>query len=177
MSSVSETSKYKNLIILVSILIPIAVAILYFTPSLNTGDLDLSFLPKVNATINGTTSLLLIAALLAIKRNNIQLHKRLMVSALGLSVLFLLSYVLYHSTHESTPYGGEGVIRSIYFFILITHIVLAAVIVPLVLISFVRALEEKFDKHKKIARITFPLWLYVSVTGVVIYWMISPFYN
>jgi putative membrane protein len=99
-----------------------------------------------------------------------------MKSAFILTALFLISYVIYHTTHESTSYGGEGVIRAVYLVILLTHIVLAAAIVPLVLVTFSRALTEKFDKHKRIARITFPLWLYVSITGVVVYLMISPYY-
>lgn len=99
-----------------------------------------------------------------------------MSSAILVSVLFLLSYVAYHLTTSSTPYGGEGWDRKIYFFILITHIVLSAAIVPMVLITYVRALSEKFDKHKKIARITLPIWLYVTITGVVVYLMISPYY-
>lgn len=175
-ASVSNNMKYKNLIILVSILIPIVVAILYYTPVLDLKGVDLSFLPLVNAIINGTTAVLLVTAVVAIKKKNIALHKKLMLSALVLSVIFLLSYVLYHASHESTPYGGEGALKLIYFTILISHIVLAAVIVPLVLITLVRALSEKFDKHRKIARITFPLWLYVAITGVVIYIMISPYY-
>jgi putative membrane protein len=115
-------------------------------------------------------------ALVAIKNKNVPLHRKLMSTALVLSVLFLLSYVAYHLTTESTKYGGEGFLRSLYYFILISHIVLSAAIVPLVLISYVRALASRFDKHKKIARITMPLWIYVAVTGVLVYVMISPYY-
>ena len=99
-----------------------------------------------------------------------------MLTAFALSALFLISYVIYHSLAEETHFGGEGVIRYIYFFILITHIILAAAIVPLVLITLVRGLSNKFDKHRKIARWTFPLWLYVAVTGVVVYLMLRPYY-
>ena len=99
-----------------------------------------------------------------------------MWSALILSTLFLLSYVLYHATTPSTSFGGEGILKKIYFFILLTHILLSAVVVPLVLITFSRALAEKFDKHKKIARITLPIWLYVTLTGVLVYILISPYY-
>ena len=104
------------------------------------------------------------------------LHKKLMLSAVGVSVLFLLSYVTYHATSESTVFGGEGAIRVVYLFILLTHIVLAIAIVPLVLVTLSRALSQKFDKHKKIARWTLPLWLYVTITGVIVYFMIAPYY-
>jgi putative membrane protein len=118
----------------------------------------------------------LITAFIAIRKRNIKLHRNLMLTALGLSLLFLLSYVTYHSLTESTPYGGEGALRTLYFVILISHILLAIAIVPLVLITFVQALAERFDKHKKIARITLPIWLYVTITGVIVYWMIEPYY-
>ncbi|MFN7014026.1 MAG: DUF420 domain-containing protein [Bacteroidia bacterium] len=172
------TLQKKNLtpfIVAVSIIIPVAVAILFFAPKLDVGS-KLTFLPALNAFLNGTTSVLLIAAFIAIKNKNIELHRKLMLSAVGLSVLFLLSYITYHATSEPTIYGGEGALKSIYYFVLISHIILAAVIVPLVLISFVRALSEKFDKHRKIARITLPLWLYVTITGVIVYLMIAPYY-
>tara|TARA_B100000965_G_C19340018_1_gene646947 strand:- start:119 stop:643 length:525 start_codon:yes stop_codon:yes gene_type:complete len=166
----------KKIVIAVSALIPIVVAILYVIPQPTEVGSWVLVLPKLNAFLNGTTSILLIAAFWAIKNRNINLHRNLMLTALGLSVLFLLSYVTYHTLTESTPYGGEGVMKSIYLFILLTHIVLAIAIVPLVMISFVRALSERFDKHKKIARITLPIWLYVTITGVVVYLMISPYY-
>ena len=96
--------------------------------------------------------------------------------AIALSVLFLGMYVAYHMTADSTKFGGEGVIKYVYFFILLTHILLSIIIIPLVLITYVRALAQRFDKHKKLARITFPLWLYVAITGVIVYLMISPYY-
>jgi putative membrane protein len=172
------TLQKKNLtplIVAISILIPVAVAILFFAPKLDVGS-KLTFLPAFNAVINGTTTILLIVAFIAIKKKNVELHRKLMQTAIGLSVLFLLSYIIYHATSEPTTYGGEGTLKVIYYFILISHIILAAAIVPLVLISFVRALSEKFDKHRKIARITLPLWLYVTITGVIVYLMIAPYY-
>jgi putative membrane protein len=172
------TLQKKNLtplIVAISILIPVAVAILFFAPKLDVGS-KLTFLPALNAVINGTTTILLIVAFIAIKKKNVELHRKLMQTAIGLSVLFLLSYIIYHATSEPTTYGGEGTLKVIYYFILISHIILAAAIVPLVLISFVRALSEKFDKHRKIARITLPLWLYVTITGVIVYLMIAPYY-
>lgn len=169
-----NTNPYQSLIIFLSLVIPIAVAVLYIIPKTETT--IFSFLPLLNACLNGTTFLVLIAAFLAIKNKNIVLHKFLMWTALSLSTFFLLSYVLYHATTPSTSFGGEGIIKNIYFFILLTHILLSAVVVPLVLITFSRALAEKFDKHRKIAKITLPIWLYVTLTGVLVYMMISPYY-
>ena len=168
--------KFKQLIIAVSILIPIVVTVLYFLPkNFEIGE-EVYLLPMINAMINGTTSVVLIAAFIAIRSKNIKLHKQLMITALILSVLFLLSYITYHSLTESTHYGGEGVLKTLYLVILLSHIVLAIAIVPLVLVTFSHALSEKFDKHKKVARITLPIWLYVTITGVIVYLMISPFY-
>jgi len=107
----------------------------------------------------------------------IKRHELLMKISIGLSVVFLVMYVLYHMTTDLTPFGGEGVIRYIYFFILITHVTLSVFIIPMVLVTYVRAISGMFDKHKKIARITFPIWLYIAVTGVIVYLMISPYYN
>ncbi len=159
-----------------SILVPVLVAILFFLPKSEITNDQIYLLPKLNAILNASTSLLLIAGFLAIRKGKKRLHKRIMLSALLLSILFLLSYVSYHSLAESTPFGGEGLIRSIYYFILLSHILLAIVIVPLVLVTFSRALSDQFDKHRKIAKITLPLWLYVTVTGVIVYLMISPYY-
>jgi len=170
-----KKSPYKGLILIISIALPVVVAFMYLGPKFNTS-YDLTILPAINAAINGSTFLTLIMALVAIKKGNVTKHKKLMKIALSLSVLFLLFYVLYHSSTEATRYGGEGAVKYIYFFLLITHIVLAAAIVPLVLITYVRALSERFDKHKKIARIALPLWLYVSLTGVIVYFMIAPYY-
>lgn len=179
MSTITEKEKkYKSWIILLSIVIPVAVAAL-FTVKLKDFGLDvepLTFLPPVYATINGLTAVVLILAVRAIKNGNRKSHERLMKTAIGLSVLFLLMYVAYHMTSDSTSFGGEGAIRYVYFFILITHIALSIIIIPLVLFTYVRALAERFDKHKKLARITFPIWLYVAITGVVVYLMISPYY-
>ena len=136
----------------------------------------LSFLPPIYATINGITAVLLIVAVWAIKNGNRKLHQKLMTSCIGLSVLFLLMYIGYHMTSESTSYGGEGAIRYVYFTILISHIVLSIAIIPLVLHTYARAALQQFERHKKLARITFPIWLYVAITGVVVYLMISPYY-
>lgn len=166
-------SKYKGWIIAVSIAVPAAVAVL-FTVSID--GYDTGFLPPVYATMNGLTAVFLIAALVAIKNKKVDLHKKLTTSAIVFSVLFLLMYVAYHATSESTPYGGEGAVRSIYFFLLVSHILLSLIVIPLVLVTYVRALSGNFERHRKIAKITFPVWLYVAITGVVVYLMISPYY-
>jgi len=170
--------KFRTPIIIVSILIPIVVAILFSVKLKDFGiNVEpLSFLPPIYASINGVTAILLILAVRAIKNGNRSLHEKLMISAIACSVIFLVMYVAYHMTSESTKFGGEGIIRYVYFFILLTHIALSVIIIPLVLFTYVRALSKQFDRHKKLARITFPLWLYVAVTGVVVYLMISPYY-
>ncbi|CAM3972513.1 DUF420 domain-containing protein [Flavobacterium weaverense] len=174
----SLEKKYNKLIIAVSIVVPLVVAILFGVKLKDFGfDVEpLSFLPPIYATTNGFTAVLLVAAVIAIKNGNRKLHERLMTTAISLSVAFLVMYVAYHMTADSTKFGGEGTIKYVYFFILFTHIVLSIAIIPMVLITYVRALAKNFDKHKKIARITFPIWLYVAVTGVVVYLMISPYY-
>lgn len=171
---VDEKLKYKPLITIVSIAIPLVVAILFGVRIPNVEPLRM--LPPIYATINGITALLLITALWAIKNKRIALHVTLMKVSIFLSLLFLVMYVAYHMTSDSTPYGGEGFIRYVYFFILITHIVLSIGIIPMVLITYVRAISKHFGAHKKIARITFPIWLYIAITGVVVYLMIAPYY-
>lgn len=170
--------KFSKWIVAVSILIPVVVAILFNVKLKDLGyDVDpLPFLPPIYAAINGLTAVVLVVGVLAIKNRNKTLHKRLMTSAIALSLAFLVMYVAYHMTTDSTKFGGEGFIKIIYFFILISHIILSIAVIPLVLITYVRALAERFDRHKKIAKITFPIWLYVAVTGVVVYLMISPYY-
>ena len=174
----SLEKKFSKFIVIVSILIPVVVAILFSVKLKDFGyNVEpLSFLPPIYATINGITAVVLVAGVLAIKKQKRKLHERLMTTAIALSIVFLVMYVAYHMTTDSTKFGGEGMIRNLYFFILITHILLSIAVIPLVMITYVRALANKFDKHKKIAKITFPIWLYVAVTGVVVYLMISPYY-
>lgn len=188
----SLEKRFSKLIIFVSILIPVVVAILF---SVKLKDLGvevepLSFLPPIYATINGLTAIVLVTAVMAVRRGNRKLHERLMTFAIGLSVTFLVMYVAYHMTSDNTRFGdvdhdGEmsveeiasvGSMRLVYFFILITHIILSVAIIPMVLFTYVRALSERFDKHRKLGKITYPIWLYVAVTGVVVYFMISPYY-
>lgn len=170
--------KFSKFIIVVSILIPVVVAILF---SVKLKDFGIqvepfSFLPPIYATTNGITAIVLLFAVKAIKSGNKKLHEKLMTTAIALSVLFLVMYVAYHMTADSTKFGGEGAIRYVYYFLLISHILLSIAVIPLVLITYVRALAERFDRHKKIAKITFPIWLYVAVTGVIVYLMIAPYY-
>ena len=178
METNSLEKKFSKYIVLVSVLIPVVVAILFNVKLKDLGyDVEpLPFLPPIYAAINGITAVVLVAGVLAIKNGNRILHKRLMTSAIALSLAFLVMYVAYHMTTDSTKFGGEGSIRMVYFFILISHIILSIAVIPLVLISYVRALAERFDRHKNIAKITFPIWLYVAVTGVIVYLMISPYY-
>lgn|SRR5690606_16037585 len=178
MSSAVE-NKYNTWIVILSIAIPVVVAILFRVKLADLGFnvQPLMFLPPIYATINGITAVLLVWAVAAIKRGNRKLHERLVKVCIGCSVAFLAMYVAYHMTSESTPYGGTGTMRYVYFFILITHILLSIIVIPFVLVTYVRGLAGNFAKHRKIAKITFPLWLYVAVTGVIVYLMISPYYQ
>ncbi len=178
MEDKSIEQKFSKFIVAVSILIPVVVAILFSVKLKDFGFAvePLSFLPPIYATINGITAIVLIAAVTAIKNGKRKLHEQLMTTAIALSVAFLVMYVAYHMTSDSTKFGGEGTIRYVYFFLLISHILLSIATIPLVLVTYVRALSERFDRHKKIAKITFPIWLYVAVTGVIVYLMIAPYY-
>jgi len=131
-----------------------------------------SYLPSVNAGFNSASALLLLCGYFFIRRKRIVVHRLCMLSACIASTLFLISYLIYHYSVGSVPFKGEGWIRPIYFSILISHVILAAAIVPLALITLVRALKGNFERHKRIARWTLPIWLYVSVTGVIVYWML-----
>lgn len=178
-NNLEAEKKYNKWIVILSIVIPVVVAGLFGVNLRKLGyDVEpLTFLPPIYATINGLTAVLLVIAVWAIKNKKQALHQKLMTTAIGCSVLFLLMYIAYHMTSDSTPFGGEGVIRYIYFFILISHILLSIIIIPLVLITYVRAITTNFERHKKIAKVTFPIWLYVAVSGVVVYIMISPYYT
>ncbi len=169
-----SAKKYNKWIVILSIAIPLVVAALFGVKIPNAE--PLTFLPPIYASINAFTALLLIVAVVAIKNGNRKRHELLMKTAIGCSIAFLAMYVAYHMTSNSTPFGGEGTIKYVYYFILITHIILSIVIIPFVLITYVRAITNDFDRHKKIAKITFPLWLYVAISGVIVYLMISPYY-
>ena len=173
--SVSYPSKkYSKLITAVSILIPVVVAILFTVRLPNIAPLD--FLPPIYASINALTALILVVAYVAIRQKKIKLHESLMKTAIALSLVFLVMYVAYHMTSDPTPFGGDGIVKYIYYFILISHIILSIGIIPMVLVTYVRAIAKRFADHKKISVITFPIWLYIAITGVVVYLMISPYY-
>ena len=170
----------KRFIWTMAVVIPAAVALLFLIPPVeNLSDevkASLYILPKLNAYFNGTAFLCLIGAFVAIKNKNIKVHRAFTTTALALSMLFLVSYVAFHLTTESTKFGGEGWIRTVYFIILVSHILLSTGIIPLVLFTYVRGLGMQVEKHRKIAKITWPIRLYVTATGVIVYWMISPYY-
>ena len=184
--------KYNKWIVALSIIIPVAVAALFGVnlPKLGVKVAPMYFLPPIYAAINGLTAIILVVAVQAIKNGNQKLHERLVKIAIGLSVAFLVMYVAYHMTTPTAIFGdadfngilddaekaGTGSMRYLYYFILFTHIPLSVVIIPFVLITYVRGITGNYERHRKIARITYPLWLYVAVTGVVVYAMISPYY-
>ncbi|WP_417195819.1 DUF420 domain-containing protein [Bizionia sp.] len=166
--------KYNKWIIVLSIVVPLVVAVLFGVKIPNVE--PLMFLPPIYATTNAITAFVLVAAFWAITNGKIKLHEKLMKFAILLSVAFLLMYMAYHMTSDSTKYGGDGVMKYVYYVILILHIILSVAVIPFVLITYVRAITNNIERHKKIARITFPLWLFVAVSGVVVFIMISPYY-
>ncbi len=163
---------HKTLITILSVALPVVVLILF---QVKVDGYDLRFLPRIYAGINAVTAVLLVAAVVQIKKGDRDAHRKLMMVNLVLSALFLLMYVAYHITSDPAQYGGDY--RGLYLFILVTHIALSVVVTPLILFTLSRALNGEFDRHKKLAKITFPVWLYVAVTGVVVYFMISPYYQ
>lgn len=169
-----KEKKFNTWINIVSVLIPLVVAVLFGVKLPNVE--PLSFLPPIYASVNGLTAVLLVVGVVAVKNGKLALHQRIMTTCIGLSLLFLLMYVAYHMTSDSTTFGGEGWVKYVYYFILITHIILSIVIIPLVLRTFAKAYLKQFEAHRKLAKITFPIWLYVAVTGVVVYIMIAPYY-
>ncbi|MEM9672470.1 MAG: DUF420 domain-containing protein [Bacteroidota bacterium] len=161
---------------ILSIAIPVAVALLIgIRQKVPLGEWTTA-LPHVIGIINGATSLLLIAAVVVIKQKKIELHRKLMTTAFILGAIFLVTYIVYHISNPSTVYGGEGGIRYLYYFLLISHILLSIVVVRYVLLAMYYALNKQFDDHRRIVKLAFPIWLYVSVTGVAVYLMISPYY-
>ena len=175
MKFISIPSKYySKLITFTSIIVPVLVAVLFTVRIPNVAPLD--FLPPIYAGINAITAVILVFAYISIRNKKIKLHESLMKIAIALSLVFLAMYVAYHMTSDPTPFGGKGAVRYLYYFILITHILLSIGIIPMVLVTYVRAISRRFVDHKKIAVITFPIWLYIAVTGVIVYLMISPYY-
>ena len=164
---------YHKLIIVLSVAIPVVIAILF---KVKINGYDFSYLPSMYATINGLTAALLLVSYWAIKNKRRFIHETINRFCIMLSAVFLVMYVLYHMTSEPTVYGGHGIMRVVYYAILISHIVLSVAVVPMILFTFSRALAGNFDRHRRLARFTFPVWLYVAVTGVLVYLLISPYY-
>ena len=193
----SNSKLYNTLIWVISVVVPLVVALLLFAkwdydklifdlripnyePIVIMENLPiakpLTFLPPIYATINGLTAFILVVAVYYIKKGKRKIHENLIKVCIALSLSFLVMYIAYHLTSDPTSFGGSGAIAYLYFFILITHILLSIVVIPLVLISYLKASQSDFAAHRKIAKITFPIWLYVAVTGVIVYLMISPYY-
>ncbi|MFM1874308.1 MAG: hypothetical protein RL266_45 [Bacteroidota bacterium] len=166
-----------QIIMVLSIVVFAVVVILYSLPKQDSIPEWATLLPMVNALINGTCSVLLVTSLMAIRKKNIQLHKRLNITTFVLSSLFLVSYIVFHSFGVETRFPVDNPIRPVYLFILLTHILLAAIVLPMVLVSFYLGLTGKVERHRKVSKFTFPVWLYVTVTGVLVYLMISPYYE
>ncbi|WP_420385834.1 DUF420 domain-containing protein [Roseivirga sp.] len=176
MAQTLENKKSMVWIRVLSIAIPLAVAVLLSLPTkLDLGDWVYG-LPHAIGVVNTLTSICLIVAYVAIRQKKVKVHKQMNSAAFVLGAIFLVLYVIYHASAESTPYGGDDTTRYIYYFFLISHILLSIGVVPLVLLAFYYALNNMIDKHKRIVKYTFPIWLYVSVTGVTVYLMISPYY-
>jgi putative membrane protein len=174
----NKVRNYKPLIWILAVAIISLIAIAFCVPNIAAlKGYNFSYLPLVNAILNSLTFIFLILSFFAIKRKNIQLHRNFVFSALATTGMFLITYLLYHYSTQSTKYGGEGALKYIYYFLLITHIILAIIIVPLALISIGRGLNMEVALHKKITRWSLPIWLYVSLTGVIVYCMIAPYYK
>ena len=169
----SNQDPYRKIIWTLSVVIPLAVAVLF---RVKVEGYDFRFLPSIYAGINACTAILLLTAYVLIRQGNRKAHEMIMKICIGLSASFLVLYIIYHMTTPSTVYGGTGALKYVYYFILISHISLSVIITPLVLFTFSRALNGNFERHKALAKFTFPIWLYVAVSGVVVYWMISPYY-
>ncbi|MGI4874935.1 MAG: DUF420 domain-containing protein [Janthinobacterium lividum] len=172
-----DYTRYKIVLGILGAVVPLLVAVLYFFPeTFRIPGAQVHLLPAINAGLNSLTAICLLAGFYFIRQQNVLAHRAAMGTAFGLGSLFLLSYVAYHSQAASTHFGGVGAIKAVYFFLLLTHISLAVVTVALVLFTLYFALTGQYTKHKRIARWTFPVWLYVSVTGVIVYFMIAPYY-
>lgn len=176
-TSPKPAPNYTRWVIFLSIAINGLIATVFFLKGSNKPvGFNVQVLPLANAILNSFTTVFLLSALYAIRKKNVRLHRRFIYAAFTTTGLFLLTYLTYHYLSESTRYGGTGIMAGVYYFVLLTHIVLAAVIVPLALATFFRGIANRIDKHRALARWTMPLWLYVSITGVIVYLMVSPYY-
>ena len=174
---VKNDKRARILIILASVFIFGAIILLGRVEVPVGGAFDVHIFAKFNAIINSMVSVLLVAGLIAVKNRRYTLHKKIMLAAIVLSVLFLISYICHHLFAGDTKFGGAGTIRYVYFFILISHIFLAAIILPFILFTAYRSMISEWPQHRRMAKITWPIWLYVSVTGVLVYLLISPYYK
>ncbi|WP_417611242.1 DUF420 domain-containing protein [Owenweeksia hongkongensis] len=165
-------------IVTLSIVVPLAVAALILFPDVLSIDMGIerSTLPAFHAILNGSTAILLILGLWFIRNKNITAHRAAMLTGFGFSAIFLVSYVISKLNAEPIPYGGEGFLKGLYFFVLITHIVLSVPVLPLAMFAIYRGLSGEYGKHRKIVRWTFPIWLYVAITGVLVYLFMAPYY-
>jgi putative membrane protein len=171
-------TKIRVTMLVLAAVVPLLVAILHYFPgAFHIPGAQVKFLPALNAVLNSLTAVCLLLGFYFIRRQQVGRHRAMMGTAFGLGSLFLVSYVVYHSQVDSTRFGGTGLIRTVYFALLASHILLAAITVGLVLFTLYFALTEQFVKHRRIARWTFPIWLYVSITGVIVYFMIAPYYT
>ncbi len=169
----------KRIILIVSLVIPVVVTLLRYIPQPDLSEETKSALytlPMFNAILNGSAFLLLVGALFAIKAKNIGLHQRFTTGAMLLSALFLVSYVVFHYTSPETSYGGEGALRTVYYIVLITHVLLSAIIVPLALLAWTHGFNKRIAQHRRMVQLAYPMWLYVTLTGVIVYLMIEPYY-
>lgn len=166
----------RALILAVSFVVFIAIVILGKVQVPVNEGFDVHIFARINAVINSIVSLLLLAGIISVRRRRYNAHRNIMLAAIVLSVLFLVSYICHHLFAGDTRYGGEGAVRYVYYFVLITHIILAAVILPFILFTAYRGMTAEWPRHRAIARITWPVWLYVSVSGVIVYLFISPYY-
>jgi len=172
-----QDSIFIPIIISLSIIIPIVVALLMLFPTVfHIESENFSSLPFFHAILNGSTAVLLLTGFILIKNKKTKAHKISMMSAFVLSSVFLVSYVISKLTNDPVPFGGEGFIRITYFFVLITHIILSVAVLPLALFSIYRGITGEFDKHKRIVKWTFPIWMYVAITGVMVYTFMTPYY-
>lgn len=177
-ATLKKNDKQARLLILTVSFVVFAVVVLLSRFKLNVDlGFDVHIFAKINAALNSAVAVLLIAGLVAVKQGKFELHKKLMTTAIVFSVLFLVSYIAHHLLAGETKFGGEGIIKAIYLIILFTHIILAAIILPFILFTAYRAMIAEFPAHKKLARITWPIWFYVAITGPIVYFMISPYYN
>ncbi len=171
-----QLAKKLNTVATILSVVVVALVVAMRRIHFDTG-IDFSFLPPLHATLNALAAVALMFSFYFIKNKNIEAHRKANFVALGLSVLFLLSYVVYHTTTEATKFGGEGTIRYVYFFFLITHVILAAVSLPFILFTFIRGYTGQVEKHRKMAKWVFPIWLYVAITGPICYLMLMPYYS